>query len=77
MSLAGATGAPVTGDARQQATFDPACVEDFKQLKIRHKFRWMTIRADHDTFVVSTDKTGAADSSPEDFLKVRGSRVKT
>jgi cofilin len=42
---------------------------EFKLMKQRRKYRWMTLKLDHDSFQVSVEKTGEAASSAADFVK--------
>jgi len=57
-----------------QVTVPPETIAEFKALKTRRKYRFMTLKIDPTAFTVSVDKSAPASATGADFLKVRGAR---
>jgi hypothetical protein len=55
-----------------QVTVPPETIAEFKALKTRRKYRFMTLKIDPTAFTVSVDKSAPASATGADFLKVRG-----
>jgi cofilin len=66
-AMASAVPAPKLETATMTVTKE--CLDEFKALKTRRRYRWLLLVASSKDLTVSLEQAGPRDSSPEDFMK--------
>lgn len=70
-AAASAAAAPASSPSgSMQVTVPDATMAEFKALKTRRKYRYMTMKINSETFELEVDKTGAPSATGAQFLKV-------
>eukprot|EP01138_Halocafeteria_seosinensis_P009971 gb/GECG01010183.1/.p1 GENE.gb/GECG01010183.1/~~gb/GECG01010183.1/.p1 ORF type:complete len:161 (+),score=26.01 gb/GECG01010183.1/:1-483(+) len=63
-SLSGST----TGASGRKADVAPECLKDYKDLKTKRKYKFMTIKIEDESFTLVTEKKGGKNDTIDQFL---------